>query len=91
MAGNAVKFYKLYVANIPWTVSHNELRQYFSKYGPVSFSTVVFDKSTGLSRNFGFVSFGNRQGFEDAQSVPEHKLEGQVLRVSPASQDTNNE
>lgn len=77
----------MYVSNLPWTVSHIELRQYFSKFGPVNLSTVIFDKSTGLSKKYGFVSFGNRQGFDDAQSVTEHKLEGSLLRVAPANQD----
>lgn len=91
MASNAAKFYKLYVNNIPWTVSHHELRQYFSKFGPVSLATVVFDKKTGLSKNFGFISYGNRQSFEAAQNVVEHKLEGHVLRVAPSNQENANE
>ncbi|KAL1517257.1 hypothetical protein ABEB36_001044 [Hypothenemus hampei] len=87
MASSTGRLYKLYVSNIPWTVSHSELRQYFSKYGPVNLATVIFDKNTGLSRNFGFVFFGNRQGFEEAQKLIEHKLEGQVLKVAPSTQD----
>lgn len=87
MAGNASRIYKLYVSNIPWTVSHFELRQYFSKFGPVSLANVVFDKSTGLSKNFGFVQFGNKEGFDNAQSFTPHKLEGNTLKVQPASQE----
>lgn len=77
--------YKLYVGNIPWTVGHSELRQYFSKFGPVNIATVVFDKETGLSRNYGFVIYGNRESFESASNVTGHKLEGNILRVQPAS------
>ncbi|CAG9770729.1 unnamed protein product [Ceutorhynchus assimilis] len=83
------KFYKLFVSNLPWTVSHQELRQYFSKFGPVNVCTVVFDRSTGLSKRFGFVSFGNRQGFEEAQSAQEHKIEGQIIQLAPANQENN--
>lgn len=74
------------MSNLPWTVSHNELRQYFSKFGPVQLATVVFDKSTGLSKNFGFVAFSNRQGYEDVQNSAELKLEGQILKIAPADQ-----
>lgn len=91
MANNAAKLYKLYVSNIPWTVGHSELRQYFSKFGPVNVASVVFDKSTGLSRNFGFVFFGNKEGFEKAQSAPQHKLEGNALRVAASGQGNNSE
>lgn len=82
---NLRSVYKLYVGNIPWTVGHNELKQYFSKFGFVNLATVVFDKNTGLSRNYGFVVYGNREGFERASNTPSHKLEGNVLRVQPAS------
>jgi len=84
MANNANKLYKLFVSNLPWTVSHSELRQYFSKFGPVNLATVVFDKNTGLSKSFGFVLFGNKEGFDNAQAVQQHKLEGNTLKVQPA-------
>lgn len=86
MASNAPKTYRLFVTNIPWTVSHLELRKYFSKFGPVNLATVVFDKNTGLSKNFGFVTFGNKEGFDNANSQP-HKLEGNILRVQPSVQE----
>lgn len=91
MASNGAKLYKLYVGNIPWTVGHTELRQYFSKFGPVNLASVVFDKSTGVSRNFGFVFFGNKEGFEKAQSVQQHKLEGNNLTVQPANTNNSSE
>lgn len=81
------------MSNLPWTVSHTELRQFFSKFGPVHLATVVFDKNTGLSKNFGFVAFSNRQGYEDVQNSAELKLEGQILKIAPADQsrDSNSE
>lgn len=83
------RLYKLYVSNIPWTVGHSELRQYFSKFGPVNLASVVFDKNTGLSRSFGFVIFGNKEGFDIAQTVEQHKLEGNTLKVQPANSDNS--
>lgn len=89
MASNAVRqALKLYVGNIPWTVSSNELKKYFSKFGHVHSAQVVFDKNTGLSRNYGFVVFGNKEGFTGATNFSSHKLEGNTLKVeasSPAS------
>lgn len=86
MASNGLRVYRLHVSNIPWTVSHFELRQYFSKFGPVSLANVVFNKKTGLSKSFGFVQFGNKEGFENAQNFHPHKLEGQTLRVQAAQE-----
>lgn len=86
MAGNAVRsLYKLYVGNLPWTVGHNELKKYFSKFGHVSAATVVFDKKTGLSKNYGFVTFSNREGLENATFQSAHKLEGNSLRIQSSS------
>lgn len=79
---------KLYVGNLPWTVGNNELRQYFSKFGHVNFASVVFDKNTGLSRNYGFVIYSNKEGYDTASNVASHTLEGNNLRVQPASTDT---
>lgn len=86
MASNAARnIFKLYVGNIPWTVSSNELKQYFSKFGHINTANVLFNKNTGLSKNFGFVVFSNREGYESAANTTSHKLEGQILRVQPAN------
>lgn len=79
--------YRLYVGNLPWTVGHTELKQYFSKFGPVQNALVVFDKNTGLSRNYGFVTYANREGFETATGAT-HKLEGNSLKVQPAENNS---
>ncbi|KAI4470408.1 hypothetical protein MML48_1g01343 [Holotrichia oblita] len=84
MAFVARNLYKLYVGNIPWTVGHNDLKQYFSKFGHVSTATVVFDMKTGLSKSYGFVVYSNREGFENAINFGAHKLEGGALKVEPA-------
>lgn len=89
MASVARNLHKLYVGNLPWTISHNELKQYFSKFGHVSTATVVFDKNTGLSRNYGFVVYSNQEGYESATNIGTHKLEGSVLKVQPAGTGNN--
>lgn len=91
MASNAVRSsFKLYVGNIPWTISSIELRQYFSKFGQVSLANVAFDRNTGLSRNYGFIYFANREGFENSLNNT-HKLEGGSLNVQPATGSSNNQ
>lgn len=85
MASGVRNALKLYVRNLPWTVSHNELKHYFSKFGQVNTATVIFDKNTGLSRNYGFVTFSNREGFNSALNVQTHNLEGHTLKVEPST------
>lgn len=77
--------YKVFVGNLPWTVGHRELRQHFSQFGHVINTHVVFNKSTGMSRGFGFVQFGNRNSFDNAISKSTHFLEGNNLHVQPTS------
>lgn len=87
MAAAARNVYKLFVGNVPWTVANTELRQYFSEFGHVSNASVVFDRNTGLSRGYGFVTFSNQNGLDAATSRQKHFLEGNTLFLQPA---TNN-
>lgn len=80
-ANSARNLYKLYVGNIPWTISNKELKLYFSQFGFVSNAMVIFDKKTGLSRNYGFVTFANREAYEKATNCTDHHLEGNNLKV----------
>ncbi|XP_059614831.1 SRA stem-loop-interacting RNA-binding protein, mitochondrial [Phlebotomus argentipes] len=72
--------YKLFVGNIPWTVGTRELRLYFSEFGRVLQANVVFDKNTGLSQGYGFVSL-NKEGLENVESKQQHILEGYTLHL----------
>lgn len=90
MGSIARNIYRVYVSNLPWTVSHQELKKYFSKFGFVSSANVIFDKNTGLSRNYGFVVFNSRESFENACNQNSHILEGNNLKVQPSSGTSEN-
>ncbi|HNP94972.1 MAG TPA: RNA-binding protein [Cyclobacteriaceae bacterium] len=45
----------IYVANIPWKASEEELKTLFSQYGEVDSAKIITDKFTQRSRGFGFV------------------------------------
>jgi RNA recognition motif-containing protein len=81
----AQQFYKVFIRNLPWTVSSHELRTYFSQFGFVTRATVLYNNDTGLSRGFGYVDFNKREAFEAVMSQPQHTLEGQRLRVEEGS------
>lgn len=45
----------IYVANIPWKATEEELKGLFAEYGEVSSAKIVIDKFTQRSRGFGFI------------------------------------
>ncbi|MBL7860991.1 MAG: RNA-binding protein [Cyclobacteriaceae bacterium] len=49
----------IYVANIPWKASEEQLKQLFSEYGEVSSAKIIMDKVTQRSRGFGFVEMAD--------------------------------
>lgn len=87
MAAAARQPLRVFVANLPWTIGSTELRQFASSYGPVTFSQVVFNKKTGMSKGYGFVTFGNRDGFNAITkgSSATYFLEGNHITVSASA------
>jgi len=49
----------IYVSNIPYQTTEEELRDAFASFGNVSSARIIKDKLTGKSRGFGFVEMGN--------------------------------
>jgi RNA recognition motif-containing protein len=76
---------KLYVGNLSFEVTDQELEQLFSQYGEVVSATVIRDRDTDRSRGFGFVEFSQK---EDAQKAKEEmngkEFTGRALRIDEA-------
>ncbi|MBK5279422.1 MAG: RNA-binding protein [Bacteroidia bacterium] len=49
----------IYVANIPWKATEEELKGLFAEYGEVSSAKIVIDKFTQRSRGFGFIEMND--------------------------------
>jgi RNA recognition motif-containing protein len=49
----------IYVANIPWKASEEQLKTLFAEYGEVSSAKIIMDKVTQRSRGFGFVEMAD--------------------------------
>ena len=77
--------YKLFVGNLPWTVGQKELQTYFSKFGHVATSAIVYDKQLGFSKGYGFVTFSSSDAYNSACNQNSHFLEGRVLTVTEAN------
>lgn len=74
------EIYKLFVGNLPWTIGHQELRAYFQEFGKVITANVVFDKKTGCSKGFGFVT-ATKDTYENIDKKDRHTLEGNTLNI----------
>jgi RNA recognition motif-containing protein len=76
---------KLYVGNLPFATTAQDLEALFGEVGTVSVVEIIFDKFTGRSRGFAFVTMANG---EEAQKGVEkfhgHQLEGRALAVNIA-------
>jgi len=57
---------KLYVGNLPWSATSDELGQKFSEAGTVVSAQVVTDRYSGRSRGFGFVEMESQEGADKA-------------------------
>ncbi|HVT72725.1 MAG TPA: RNA-binding protein [Lacunisphaera sp.] len=76
---------KLYVGNLPFASTAQDLEALFGQVGTVSVVEIIFDKFTGRSRGFGFVTMGSP---EEAQKAVEKfhgfEMEGRALAVNIA-------
>ena len=74
---------KLYVGNLSFDTSSNDLREAFEQHGTVNSADVVADRDTGRSRGFGFVEMSN--GAEEAiKALDLSELQGRKITVNEA-------
>ena len=75
---------KLYVGNLSWNSTEEELSSHFSSVGEVQSAKIITDRETGRSRGFGFIEMDNS---DDAiSSLDGKELQGRALRVSVAQE-----
>ena len=76
---------KLYVGNLSFQTSSEELQQLFSQAGTVESASVVEDRDTGRSRGFGFVEMATKEEGESAIAQFNGKeVNGRALNVNEA-------
>ena len=76
---------KLYVGNLSFQTSSQELEELFGGYGTVESATVVEDRETGRSRGFGFVEMSSQEEGEKAiAELNGQEVGGRELKVNEA-------
>jgi RNA recognition motif-containing protein len=75
----------IYVGNLSYGMSEDELREAFAAYGDVASVKILTDRETGRSRGFGFVEMPNQSEGEAAVTQLNGKdVGGRALRVNEA-------
>ena len=75
----------LYVGNLPYRMTEDQLRQEFEQYGEVSSCTIITDKATGQSKGFGFLEMPSREEAEAAiTGLNGRDVQGRRLNVNEA-------
>ena len=81
---------KLYVGNLSFDTSSNELQTLFAQAGTVESVSLIEDRETGRSRAFGFVEMSSSdEGATAIQKFDGHQVGGRALRVNAAKQREN--
>jgi len=76
---------KLYVGNLPFTASEDEIRELFERHGAVDKVSVITDRETGRPRGFAFVEMGEGANADAAiQALDGRDFGGRSLRVNEA-------
>lgn len=76
---------KLYVGNLAYSVTNEDLEALFSQAGKVESAVVVTDKFSGQSRGFGFVEMADsNEAAKAIEEFNETELKGRAIRVNEA-------
>ena len=76
---------RLFVGNLPFTATENDLQDHFAQAGAVIAVNIMQDRATGRSRGFGFVEMGSQEDATKAISMFHQKdFQGRPLTVNEA-------
>ncbi|NXO57829.1 SLIRP protein, partial [Aramus guarauna] len=79
------RLFDIFVAEVPWTVSSKELKEYFSQFGSVQRCQLPFDKDTGFHRRYCWIKFSTQEDVRNVFQKDFHILEGAKLSLKQQS------
>lgn len=75
----------LYISNLSYNISDEELRQLFADYGEITSAKVIMDRETGRSRGFGFVELSDDELAKKAiEELNQASYDGKVINITEA-------
>lgn len=76
---------KLYVGNLAFSTTEQDLQDQFSQYGQVSSASLITDRETGRSRGFAFVELDSKEAAQTAiAGLNGKEVDGRALTVNEA-------
>jgi RNA recognition motif-containing protein len=76
---------KLYVGNLSYATTEDELRTLFAEVGPVASVALITDRQTGQSKGFGFVEMETTEGAQEAiEQLNNSRVNERALTVNEA-------
>jgi len=74
----------IYVGNLPWSATEEEMRNLFAAHGEVLSVKLISDRDTGRARGFGFVEMENQDAQNAIKELDGTSFGGRTLRVNEA-------
>jgi len=75
---------KMYVGNLPFSSTEEDLRNLFANYGDVKSANLIIDRETGRSRGFGFVEMSEEDANTAMEALNGNEFQGRSLKVNEA-------
>jgi len=76
----------IYVGNLPFTATEDEVRDLFSEFGEVDSVSLINDRETGRPRGFGFVSMDDAAAADAIAALNGADMGGRALRINEAEE-----
>lgn len=81
----------IYIGNLPYSISEDELRDLFAAHGEVSSANIIMDRDSGRSKGFGFVEMPDKaQGEAAVNALNQTDVQGRSVRVNEARPRNDN-
>ena len=74
----------IYVGNLPWSATEDEVRSAFAAYGEVTSVKLIEDRETGRPRGFGFVEMDDAGAAEAIENLDGKDFGGRNIKVNEA-------
>ncbi|WP_028588106.1 RNA recognition motif domain-containing protein [Desulfocurvus vexinensis] len=74
----------IYVGNLPWSATEEDVRKAFSNFGEVKSVKLVEDRETGRPRGFGFVEMDDQSALAAIEALDGTDFGGRNLKVNEA-------
>jgi RNA recognition motif-containing protein len=77
---------KLYVGNLPWSATEDDIRDLFTDIGEVHSANLILDRETRRSRGFAFVEMGQADAERAISQLNGKEFQGRSLRINEAQE-----